>query len=92
MCDEISELKDKVTEKQWESIDALRKIGNIGAHMEKDVNCIVDITFEDASKLKAFVEYLLEQWYVNRHREEQFHTDLTAIFSDKKEKRNVPTQ
>ena len=88
LCDEIAALKGVVVDKQWESIDALRKIGNIGAHMEKDVDRIVDISFEEAVKLKAFVEFLLGQWYVNRKREDQFNSDLTAISSDKQEKRN----
>ena len=88
LCDEIAALKGVVADKQWESIDALRKIGNIGAHMEKDVDRIVDISFEEAVKLKSFVEFLLGQWYVNRQREDQFNSDLTAISSDKQEKRN----
>ena len=88
LFEEIADLKGKVTEKQWESIDALRTIGNIGAHMEKDVDRIVDISFEEAVKLKSFVEFLLGQWYVNRQREYQFNSDLTAISSDKQEKRN----
>ena len=88
LCDEIAALKGVVTDKQWESIDALRKIGNIGAHMEKDVDRIVDISFEEALKLKSFVEFLLGQWYVNRKREEQFNSDLTTISIEKQEKRN----
>ena len=86
--DEIAALRGVVTDKQWESIDALRKIGNIGAHMEKDVDRIVDISFEEALKLKEFVEFLLGQWYVNRKREEQFNSDLTTISVVKQEKRN----
>ena len=86
--DEIAALRGVVTDKQWESIDALRKIGNIGAHMEKDVDRIVDISFEEALKLKTFVEFLLGQWYVNRKREEQFNSDLTTISIEKQEKRN----
>ena len=88
LCDEIAALKGVVVDKQWESIDALRKIGNIGAHMEKDVDRIVDISFEEAAKLKAFVEFLLGQWYVNRKREEQFNSELTSISINKQEKRN----
>jgi len=32
----------------WEAIDAVRKLGNIGAHMEKDINVIVDVDPEEA--------------------------------------------
>jgi uncharacterized protein DUF4145 len=40
---EIDELNDRIDEETWKAIDAIRTIGNIGAHMEKDVNVIVDI-------------------------------------------------
>ena len=35
---EINALEGKVTEQVWESLNAVREIGNIGAHMEKDIN------------------------------------------------------
>ena len=31
----------------WQAIDAVRSIGNIGAHMEKDINLIVDVDPEE---------------------------------------------
>lgn len=48
---EISSLKDKVTASQWKAIDGLRKMGNIGAHMEHDVDLIIDIDVDEAQKL-----------------------------------------
>ena len=41
--DEIDALEDKVDADTWTSIDAVRSVGNIGAHMEKDINVIVDV-------------------------------------------------
>ena len=64
---EIDALKGKIPNDEWYAIDALRSIGNIGAHMEKDVNLIVDIDENEANKLIAFIEYLFRQWYVRRH-------------------------
>ena len=43
LIDEIKALEDKIPAMQWKAIEGLRKIGNIGAHMESDVNMIVDI-------------------------------------------------
>lgn len=34
---EIQGIKDKVDPTTWEAIDAVRSIGNIGAHMEQDI-------------------------------------------------------
>lgn len=38
LIDEIEALNDKVDPLTWKAIDAVRTIGNIGAHMEKDIN------------------------------------------------------
>ena len=40
LVDEINELKTKVDPATWQAIDAVRNIGNIGAHMEKDINLV----------------------------------------------------
>ena len=52
---EISKLKDKVSLPLWSAIDGLRKMGNIGAHMEHDVNLIVDIDTLEAQKLQKLI-------------------------------------
>ena len=80
---EITKLKDKVTPSQWNAIDALRKIGNIGAHMEKDVNMIVDIGIDEARKLLKLIELLLEKWYISRHDEEELLAGITDIAGEK---------
>lgn len=49
-----------------EAIDHARKIGNIGAHMEKDINTIVDIDPDEAQILIDLVETLFDEWYVSR--------------------------
>ena len=40
LCQEVVALKEKVPPKTWEAIDVVRSMGNIGAHMEKDINVI----------------------------------------------------
>jgi len=47
LIDEINELKGRVDSTMWQAIDAVRSIGNIGAHMEKDINLIVDVDPEE---------------------------------------------
>ena len=47
LVDEIDALKDKIHPSQWKVIDGVRRIGNIGAHMEKDINLIVDIDTDE---------------------------------------------
>lgn len=48
LVDEINALQSLVPASQWKAIDALRSIGNIGAHMEKDINTIVDVDSGEA--------------------------------------------
>lgn len=87
LYDEISELQEKVSVSQWAAIDALRKVGNIGAHMEKDVNTIVDIEPDEARKLMKLIELLFEKWYIARHDEEKLLGDIVNISSQKEVQR-----
>lgn len=48
------------------AIHAVRKIGNIGAHMESDINLIVDVDPNEAQALIELIELLFEDWYVAR--------------------------
>src|ERR1019366_3058534 len=51
LIDEIVALKGQVDPLTWDAIDAVRSVGNIGAHMEKDINVIVDVDPDEAAKL-----------------------------------------
>ena len=46
----------------------MRKVGNIGAHMEKDINVIVPVDEGEAELLVQLVETLIEDCYVARHK------------------------
>lgn len=84
---EITSLKEKVSFSQWNAIDGLRKLGNIGAHMENDVNVIIDIDADEAQKLLHLIELLLDKWYVSRHDEEELCSDVLGIAESKEELR-----
>lgn len=87
LADAINELQGKITTPLWNAIDGLRKVGNIGAHMEKDVNLIVDIDPNEADKLKKLIERLLDNWYIARHDEEALCADIVGISDSKQAKR-----
>lgn len=84
---EITMLKEKVQQSQWNAIDGLRKIGNIGAHMEHDVNLVIDIDCGEAIKLQKLIELLLEKWYISRHEEELLYREICDISDKKQEER-----
>lgn len=66
LVDEIEQIKDRVDPVTWDAIEAVRRLGNIGAHMEKDINIIVDVDPNEAALLIGLVETLLKEWYVAR--------------------------
>lgn len=84
---EITALKEKVSLTQWNAMDSLRKIGNIGAHMEKDVNLVIDVYPEEAIKLLKLIELLIEKWYVARHDEEELLKGISELSKEKESKR-----
>lgn len=84
---EITQLKDKISPTQWRAIDGLRSIGNIGAHMEKDVDLIIDIEPQEAIKLQKLIELLIEKWYIARHDEEALFADIAQTAEEKQEAR-----
>lgn len=51
-----------------EAITALRKVGNIGAHMEADIDLIVDVDPGEAQAMIGLIESLIEDWYVESHK------------------------
>jgi len=66
LVDEIEQIKEKIDPLTWEAIDSVRKVGNIGAHMEKDINLIVDVEPNEAQLLISLIETLIRDWYVSR--------------------------
>ncbi|HUV71730.1 MAG TPA: DUF4145 domain-containing protein [Clostridia bacterium] len=74
----------------WSAIDAVRKVGNIGAHMEEDINLIIDVEPDEASKLIWLVEFLIEKWYVQKHETELQLAEITSIADGKSGKKKAP--
>jgi len=90
LVDEIDALDGKIDKLTWDAIDAVRKIGNIGAHMEKDIDLMLDVDPAEAGLMIGLIESLLKDWYVARHDREQHlaHLKQAAVqkATDKKGK------
>jgi len=84
LIDEIDELKSKVDSTSWDAIDSVRQVGNIGAHMQKDVNLIIDVDPQEAGLLIWLIETLFEEWYVALHDREAKMKALKKLAIDKK--------
>ncbi|MBW7921846.1 MAG: DUF4145 domain-containing protein [Rubellimicrobium sp.] len=66
-----------------EAIDHVRKIGNIGAHMERDVNTIIDIDADEANQLIGLIEMLFHEWYTAHHLREERLDNLKKLAANK---------
>ena len=90
LIDEIEAIKDRVDPLTWKAIDALRSVGNIGAHMEKDVNVIIDVEPEEAGQLIGLIELLMRDWYITRHEREERLKNIVAL-AERKDQTKTPT-
>lgn len=88
---ELQELEKRVgqdiTRETWEGIDAVRSVGNIGAHMEKDIDLIVEVEAGEAALLIELVETLIEDTYIARHERQERHAQLMALKEAKAQER-----
>jgi hypothetical protein len=92
LVDEIDAIKDKLDTETWAAIDIVRKIGNIGAHMEKDINVIIDVEPNEAQLLIGLIELLVKDWYIVRHdRAERLKEIVTVGQAKKAAKDATPT-
>lgn len=87
---EITELQNHVSAEQWKVLNALRNLGNIGAHPEADANLIIDIDPDDAVKIIKVIELLIKQWYVERHEQQKLYSEVTSLSDEKCSQKSNP--
>ena len=59
-----------------------------GAHMEKDVNLIIDVEPKEAGLLIWLIETLLTEWYINRHERKERMANLVKLAKEKKNQKS----
>ena len=82
-------IQEKIPAEQYRVLNGVRRLGNIGAHMEKDVNLIIDIDPGEAQKLIKLLELLLKDWYIARHDREELYNEIISIDQEKQTKRHT---
>ena len=70
-----------------EAIEGVRTVGNIGAHMEKDIDLIIDVVPEEAGLLIGLVEMLVDEWYIARRTREQRLQGIVDMAQSKQDER-----
>lgn len=62
LCNEINNIpSEKITKIERDALNAIRQIGNIGAHPD----AIVDVNSKDAELLVSVIEIFLQKWYID---------------------------
>ena len=68
-----------------EAINHVRGVGNIGAHMERDINLIIPVDPEEAQALIDLIELLFQEWYVGRESRRAMLKRISTIADEKKQ-------
>lgn len=92
LVEEVGALRDKVYPQTWDAIDAMRHIGNIGAHMEQDINVIIDVDPNEAGLLIELIETLVDDWYVARHDRDQRMNKVITLRQTKQKQKQKPME
>ncbi|MEA5020032.1 MAG: DUF4145 domain-containing protein [Gordonibacter sp.] len=90
LVNEIAELEEKgKCPSSIEMLDAIRDMGNFGAHPEKDASIIIEVDPEDAQLAIEITRTVIEDWYIDKHEREKRQTLIQASLASKKERRKA---
>ena len=85
LANEIQQIEGKISQEALDEINLIRITGNIGAHMEKDVNLVIDIDPDEARLLIELIESLIKEWYIDKHERKK----RAAALEEKTKKANL---
>lgn len=92
LIEEIENIKERVDPLVWEAIDSVRKVGNIGAHMEKDINLIVEVEPNEAQLLIGLIETLIREWYIARKERQKRLSEIKFLAQEKEQQKKGTDQ
>lgn len=90
LADELKAIEDKCDPQLYKAMMALKSVGNIGAHPERDVNVIIDIDADEAAQLLELVHLLDGEWYVARAARQSRIQAVTALGAAKHLAKKAP--
>lgn len=82
---ELSYVRSSIDPELWEAIQAVRGVGDIGAHMDQNVDHIIDITHDEAKLLIGLIETLFKEWYEARGTRRTATAALRELLGDKRD-------
>lgn len=88
---ELEAIEDKCDVALYAAMMAVKSVGNIGAHPEKDVSLMVDVDPGEAETLLDLIHLLDQEWYVARAERAERIAKMQALGTAKKQAQK-PTQ
>ncbi|WP_165419075.1 DUF4145 domain-containing protein [Rhizobium leguminosarum] len=82
---ELAFVREKIDADLWEDIQTLRSVGDIGAHMDKNVDQIIDVSPQEARSLIELIETLFAEWYAAREKRAKNKLALKEMLNDKRQ-------
>lgn len=82
--EELQAIENKCEAGLYDAMMALKSIGNIGAHPEKDISQIVEVEPGEPEELLTLLKILDDEWYVARDQRQRRIAGVIAIGKNKK--------
>ncbi|WP_082533090.1 DUF4145 domain-containing protein [Pelomonas sp. Root1237] len=79
LANELKEIETKCDADVYQAMMAVKSVGNIGAHPERDISVIIDIEPGEAKQLLDLVHLLDQEWYVARAHKRARLASMTAL-------------
>jgi hypothetical protein len=90
LIDEINSLETRVDAALLGAFHAMREIGNIGAHPERDPTVIVDVERGEATAMIDLLEIIIEETYIARAQRAEALARAREIVAVKKDAKSRP--
>lgn len=87
LWEEIESIKSQIPTSLFKALNAVRNVGNIGAHPESDVLADIQVTSEEAKQLLLVIELLFRSLYIDKKEEEDLIAKVIDIGEDKKDQK-----
>ena len=67
LYDAIYSLREELDVQLWKAVESVCTLGNIGEHMKKDVNILIEADPLEAQRLIKLIELFIKEWYIARN-------------------------
>lgn len=82
LYDAIYSLREEMEPKLWKAVESVCTLGNIGEHMKKDVNLLLDSDPMEPQRLTKLIELFIKEWYVAKNNRDVLFEQIVSLGMD----------